>query len=430
MRQLMSPVASLVLRGACVAPSPLLLFTTLVVATTGCAVATGEDEVTGTQEEAQQKPPQPQLTDPLASISAGADDTCVRRASGKVYCWGKSTYGQAGPASVPCVSGYSCVQRPTFVTTAAQVSVGDEHTCVRDQFGQARCWGGNLNGQLGSGALSLLPTAVASAVPVSLNGTPLVFSEISASIDRTCGVTAGSGNVFCWGANVAPGGAPSATPLPLTDFAGIVLDRINSVVTGTASCVAWMANGVAGETACWSAGMAPSLIQAFGSPSATTRMASGLSVTCADKANGTVQCFGGDTAGQLGNGTTSGVATSVAVTVGGGMQLHGVTTGSSHACALDPSGDAFCWGWGVWNQLGQMTTTVSPASSPNPVAVAAFDSAGNRLGFSALAAGDEHTCGIGMDQHIYCWGKNDFGQIGNGTWNIATMPVTQALDPI
>jgi len=79
--------------------------------------------------------------------------------------------------------------------------------------------------------------------------------------------------------------------------------------------------------------------------------------------------------------------------------------GTFHACALDSSGSAYCWGTGTDGQLGQGSFT----SSTTPVAVAG----GHR--FSKLAAGNTTTCGITMHNVAYCWGNNLLKQVGNNS---------------
>jgi alpha-tubulin suppressor-like RCC1 family protein len=407
---------------------------------TGCALEHADGELTGTQEEAQQKPPggtqPPPSIDYLVTISAGQNHTCVQRKSGKTWCWGLDDYGESGPASVACIGGTQCVKKPSLVATG-QVSVGHDHTCILDASSHALCWGANHHGQLGTGTTSVSPTLPAAAVPVALNGTPMTFSQLSAGYLATCGVTTGTGQVYCWGAFTQANHAGSATPLPVTNPPGqIILDRIGFVTTGGAySCIQWqLTNGLGVDTECWSRvtdALAPQYATVtFGSTSVFKRLASGFGATCTDMSNGTVQCFGANESGQLGNGTTSISPTTTPVTVGGGMALRLVTTGVDHTCALDGQGYAYCWGRGTSNQLGQMTATVPAASSPNPVAVAAFDQNGAPVRFTALAAGDLHTCGISTTDHVYCWGNNGWGQLGTGTWIGGATMASQAVDPI
>ena len=410
-----SPLASFVLVLGVVAPA------------TACAVATDDSELTSTEADALRLPPGsgggggigthppfPSIGETLVEISAGKNHTCVRKLNGKVYCWGLTRYGQAGPSSTTCLSGSPCVMQPSFTgITAIQVELGYDHTCVVDSVGAGRCWGANHNAQLGNGSVGILPTFPASSQPVLFNGAPLSFSMISAGDFSVCGVTNGARNVFCWG-SAGPGGfsGPGVpTPNPLMNEWGIVLDNIGSVST-------WFAGGYIqfnlttggtdnyffrGMEANGRAHFEPAFDQG------ATRISAQRSSACADKTNGTVECFGYNGNGELGDGTQNN--SNVPVTVGGGMALHGVSSGESQACALNPSGTAFCWG------------NAANGGSLSPVAVT------TPVPLTAVAAGEQHACGLGNDGHIYCWGHNENGQLGTGAWQNTTLPAVQALDP-
>jgi alpha-tubulin suppressor-like RCC1 family protein len=82
-----------------------------------------------------------------------------------------------------------------------------------------------------------------------------------------------------------------------------------------------------------------------------------------------------------------------------------ISAGRTHTCAVDVSGNVFCWGD---NSLGQLGTGFAGGLQPTPIAVT------GATGFSAISAGDDHTCGISGTQ-VSCWGRSDFGQVGDGT---------------
>jgi alpha-tubulin suppressor-like RCC1 family protein len=93
------------------------------------------------------------------------------------------------------------------------------------------------------------------------------------------------------------------------------------------------------------------------------------------------------------------------VAVTGGLTFTAISGGSAHVCALDAGGAAYCWGWNVFGQLGDGTTT--DRSSPTPVA--------GGLTFVKLSAGYASTCGLTADGTAYCWGSNEYAQLGIGT---------------
>lgn len=170
--------------------------------------------------------------------------------------------------------------------------------------------------------------------------------------------------------------------------------------------------------------------------------------TCALTLEGLPYCWGQNTNGEFGNGTTvgsslpqraapgpyrditAGTAHTCALTEEGRVDCWGlgvptptpvvggpystVVTGAHHTCALDMEGRAYCWGDNGYAQLGDGTRQSRVA----PTAVL-----GN-LRYSSIVAGALHTCGITLDGRAYCWGRGEGGQLGTGQWPIiATAPV-------
>lgn len=388
--------------------------------------------------------PFPNWSTQFSSISAGGYHTCARRNSGSIYCWGQDTAGAAGIANSRCEYWGShqvpCVNRPLYVMTGSAVAAGYDHSCALDNNGAAYCWGDGTYGALGNLATmfsSMNPTPV----PV-LGG--LTFSSIGAGMFMSCGVST-PGALYCWGTFTQPlppptNGTPQlmqmaswGSPFQVTGIAvghGYACGTLTNTSTGIseATCV--------GDNSFGNLGYDPSttpyvpLGESFQilNTGTTSHVAAHTNFTCWDENDGTVQCAGEGFFGQLGNGigigTHNGVGSFIPITVGGGMQLSHVTTGRFHACALDPSGYAWCWGMVGLLGDGEDPTTATQLVR-GPVAVA------GGIKFRALAAGDYHTCGIGTDNHIYCWGQNADGQLGTGTWasGYILTPV-QALDPI
>jgi alpha-tubulin suppressor-like RCC1 family protein len=138
-----------------------------------------------------------------------------------------------------------------------------------------------------------------------------------------------------------------------------------------------------------------------------TDVAAGEQSTCALVAGGTVQCWGYNEFGQLGNGTTIGSLTPVRVS-----GLSGVTTialGGDHACAIVAGGEVECWGSNFHGQLGTRQTADGPGSDSNtPVLVEGVS------GAIEIAAGLYHTCALISDGAVKCWGDDVHGQLGDG----------------
>jgi len=134
---------------------------------------------------------------------------------------------------------------------------------------------------------------------------------------------------------------------------------------------------------------------------------------------------GSDSAGnpEPGNATTvspsnsgSGSA-SPAANVAGNTPLH-VSLGLNHGCAVTSSGGVRCWGLPDEGQLGNGESQPEGEAVPEPVAATGLNS-----GMVAVAAGGYHSCALGKDGSVQCWGKNGFGQLGNDSSEDSAIPV-------
>jgi alpha-tubulin suppressor-like RCC1 family protein len=173
-------------------------------------------------------------------------------------------------------------------------------------------------------------------------------------------------------------------------------------------------------------------------PTNVSHISAGGEFTCAD-AGGGIQCFGYNLYGALGNGTSGyGTETWMPQSVGNGLPLHGVSSGAFHACALDIYGNAYCWGWGKYGQLGD-NHLYTPRCNPllfgpcqsYPVEVEAQPQlvAGGHT-YRAIAAGEHHTCAIGTDNVIYCWGENDYRQLGTNLYDPYGQPLIKGYSVV
>ena len=137
--------------------------------------------------------------------------------------------------------------------------------------------------------------------------------------------------------------------------------------------------------------------------------------TCFVNKQGVASCWGDNSRGQLGDGTTT--STSQPSTVSGHHTFVSISAGLNHTCGVTPNAQALCWGDNSSGQLGGMTSADEDDRSRSPIAVA------GGLSFSAVSAGQDHTCGLTTTGAAYCWGDNDYGQLGNGTKVASPNPV-------
>ena len=280
------------------------------------------------------------------------------------------------------------------VPTISAISVAGNSACALTSGGGVKCWGDNLFGQLGTG------TTNGSFTPVDVSGLSSGVTAIDANGAHPCALIAGGG-VKCWGDN-------SSGQLG------------NGTATGPDTCP-----GVGPATPC-----STTPVDVSGLSGGVTAIATGGSHTCALMADGGVKCWGDNSFGQLGNGTTTGPETCPGFTVpvacsttpvdvsGLGSGVTAIAAGGSHTCALTTGGGVKCWGFNDLGQLGNGTTTgpdqcpqfVTPSCNATPVEVTGLSS-----GVTAIAAGGSNTCALTIGGGVKCWGQTAFGQFGNGT---------------
>jgi alpha-tubulin suppressor-like RCC1 family protein len=142
-------------------------------------------------------------------------------------------------------------------------------------------------------------------------------------------------------------------------------------------------------------------------------VSTGSSHTCAITSSGQAYCWGFNYYGQLGTGQFDSFADSPTTprAVVGGLTFHSIATGNDHSCGLTTGGSTYCWGKNGFGELGNGNTT----DQNTPQLVAGFT-------FVQLTAGDGHTCGRTAAGQVYCWGDNSSGQLGIGNTDNKTTP--------
>ncbi len=351
-----------------------------------------------------------------AAVAAGGSRTCAVTSGGALQCWGDNSYGQLGDGTTtPRLT-------PTAVSGlgsgVVSVAAGARHTCAVTSGGAVWCWGHNSSGQLGDG------TTTQRLTPVAVSGLGSGVVAVAAGSSHTCALTSG-GAVWCWGSNSSG---------QLGDGSFLPDARTPVAVSGLGSGVAAVAAGAShacavtsgGAMWCWGddyygqlgdgtrTTRQPTPVPVSGLGSGVVALAAGSSYTCAVTGGGAVQCWGRNDYGQLGDGTTTLRLTPVAVS-GLGSGVVTLAAGVYQTCALTSDGAALCWGRNLFGELGDGTTTQRLA----PVPVSGLGS-----GVAAVAAGSSHTCALTSGGAVQCWGYNYYGQLGDGTKGYELTPVT------
>jgi alpha-tubulin suppressor-like RCC1 family protein len=396
------------------------------------------------------------------SVSTGGISTCAVLSTGSVDCWGGNEEGQLGDGTTTepdsCYNHNSCSTTPVAVSTisdATSVSTSGSDACAVLSTGAVECWGGNEEGQLGDGTSTGPDTcdggSYCSATPVAVSGISDATSVSTGGIS-TCAVLS-TGGVDCWGDGeegllgdgteagsttpVAVSGISDATSVSTgADFACAVL------ATGGVDC--WGSNQfgeLGGDTSsdperCFNGDPCSTTPVAVRGISDATSMSGEVDSACAVLSTGGVDCWGDNSAGTLGDGTTTGSDTCpegppwpcspTPVAVSAINDATSVSSGGD-ACALLTTGGVDCWGETGAGGLGDGTTTGPDtcfnggSCSPTPVAVSAISNA------TSVSAGGGHACALLSTGAVDCWGDNSAGTLGDGsteTYSDIPVPVT------
>lgn len=139
---------------------------------------------------------------------------------------------------------------------------------------------------------------------------------------------------------------------------------------------------------------------------------------CVLHQDGRASCWGYNEGGQVGDGTTSNVSRPVPVVLPDGSPIAELATGEFHTCARNGAGQVWCWGRNERGQLGTGDTMASPL--PVPV----YDGLQPLTGVVGLALTDASTCAVSQSGHVRCWGSGQHGRLGNGETEDSLVPVT------
>ena len=345
------------------------------------------------------------LADPITKIASGVEHACALTAAGGVLCWGDNTIGQLGNGMTGTYES-APVWPGGLETGAVAVTAGASHSCALTSGGGAKCWGWNYDGQLGDGTTTDQPT------PKAVYGLSGAIA-VSAGLMHTCAVTSGGG-VVCWGYNVDGELGDNSTtghitPMPVIGLSGTVTAIAaggyhTCALTSGGGVECWGSNGY-GQLGDNSTQDRWTPVPVTGLSSSVVAIATGTFHTCALKAGGTVDCWGANLSGQLGDNTTDDHLTPMPVSgLAGGATA--IDAAFMHTCAVTANGGLACWGLNLDGQLGDGTQE----DRLTPAAVVALPGA-----MTSSSGGDYHTCAVAAAGGVLCWGYNGHGQLGDGT---------------
>ena len=354
----------------------------------------------------------------VSAIEAGGFHTCALTISADVNCWGYNGVGELGDGTT--TDRHTPIDVTGLSSGVSAVAAGYFHTCALLISGGLKCWGKNLNGQLGDG------TNVERHTPVDVSGLTSGVSGVEAGSIYTCALMI-TGGIKCWGYNSHGNLGDGTTTQRITpvDVSGLTSGVSAISAGGIHTCALTTLGGVK----CWGYNNAGQLgdgtttqrltpVDVSGLTSGVSAVSAGYYHTCALTTSGGAKCWGANGAGNLGDGTTTHRSTPVDVS-GLTSGVSAISAGDNHTCALTTSGGVKCWGYNDNGQLGDGTTT----QRLTPVDVSGLTS-----GVSAVSAGHSHTCALMIAGGVKCWGYNYEGQLGDGTTTLRLTPVDVACN--
>ena len=333
-----------------------------------------------------------------AEVAVGDRFSCARLQNGSVVCWGSNTdfihptgtYGIIAPTAIPVT-----ISSDTVTHTARAIAAGQRHVCILRDDGSVLCHGNNVHNKLGhlvstftdlvrtngSDPLGTLPTTTTPALGKVI--------QIAAAGSHTCALDA-TGQVHCWG---RWDGNSTSLAMPVFGANPGIIDLTAGGDLGV--------DGVGNNDH-----------------------------TCALASNHHLWCWGTNADGQLGDGTTTRRTVPVEVGLSSTVALDDVVAiaaGDRHTCATTLDDRTFCWGA---NGDGQLSRTTSGTTILRPVTSEPVGASSPLSGVHTIAAGKAFNCVSALnsvtfhDGAVKCWGRNDLGQLGNGTTTGSTDPVT------
>jgi len=364
----------------------------------------------------------------IVDLAVDTRHTCVVFESGPMRCWGANENGQLGLGNSVSL-GDDPDELPADDVVAGgkvvQVALGNLHTCARLDGGAVRCWGHGLYGQLGYGDGESLGDTTADLPPLDLSlGSPAL--QVAAGEFHTCAVVDG-GSVKCWGRGNG-GQLGYGSPNNVLEPGGAIIAELASVQQVVLGSTHGCALGDEGEVRCWGTnsygqlglgstitigddpGEVPGTAEVSDETMPVMQLAAGAAHTCALLVTGAVRCWGSNGAKQLGSfggtiGDNAGEMPPADVPLGPDMATQ-IVAGEQHSCALMANKRVKCWGKSPEN--GHPMDINTPGQFP-PLDV----DVGGDVVMLASHRG-RFTCAVLTDNTLRCWGMNVAGQLGYG----------------
>lgn len=366
-------------------------------------------------------------------LSSSFSTTCGSASDGSVVCWGRNDAGQAG------TGGTDPVHTPAKVagtTATSSVRAGALHSCAVSASGNF-CWGSNAAKELSINCTQQTDVGTCPPIPTPTavsGGQSFATLEPGGSFyfwgatcndavcgARTCALTS-QGQLYCWGEYTTPAPVPVSTQ---ARFASL------SVSTASLCGISLSADVLCGAFPDRAVNLAT--LNPVPGTSKGQLVVTGGRHNCMLDLRGVAYCWGYNSTGQLGAPASEVCSRrfvgefpcrASADSVDGGLRFQTLAVSGGEflrvdvrpvgsTCGVTVQQEIWCWGDNSVGQLGNGTTT----TSQTPVRVTSTEK------FVSVAVGSGHACGMTIGGTVYCWGRNEVGQLGRGTVQPSLVPV-------
>jgi alpha-tubulin suppressor-like RCC1 family protein len=350
----------------------------------------------------------------LSTIAAGHSHTVALRSDGSLWTWGTNSFGQLGQGATLSASE---PKRVGNENSWLGVAAGDYFTIALRVDGTLWAWGDNYIGQLGQGTFG-----GHASTPLQI-GTNANWQTMSAGRDHVVALREDE-TLWAWGGNPEGQLGNGSYASVFQPQAVQPEHRWRSAAAGYAHTVTVRADGTLwtwGDNTegqmgngTWTSDFSHGITtpQQVGTETNWAAVSARGKRTLASRNNGTLWAWGENYAGQGGTGATG--RTLRPEPVSSDLQWHTFAAGGRHTAAIS-DGKLWAWGSNQYGQTGTSTNTTVVVTTPQAVAGTAT--------WSEVAAGFEHTAALRSDGTLWAWGRNDAGQLGDGTSTNRLSPV-------
>jgi alpha-tubulin suppressor-like RCC1 family protein len=343
-------------------------------------------------------PPTGRTIKGLSVQSSVPSGFCALLDDSSVRCFGTNLNGQLGygdkqaRGGLPAHTGDGALAVDLGLGRSVQsIARGDKHACAILADAQVKCWGHNAEGQLGLGDTSdrgVAPGQMGESLPSVNLGTGRTAKAVVVGSAHSCALL-DNASVKCWGSGyLGRLGNGSAADIGVSP--GQMGDALPPINLGMGRTV--------------------------------KQISAGSAHTCAVLDDDTVKCWGQNSSGRLGSGTTAHLGDAIAemgdglkpVNLGVGVKVKLVVAGSTGNCALTTTGALKCWGENGSGQLG-LGDLVDRGAKPADLGdeLPAVNLGKGRT-VRSVALGGDSRCALLDNRSIKCWGYNNQGQLGLG----------------